>query len=271
MTALSQDEALLSQLFRYRFQGGEGLEGHSFGNLFLVALADVTGDFTEAIKHTSGILKTRGDIFPVTAANVQICAQMDDGSEVLGETNITASKRRIVKLTMVPAHAEPLPQTLEAIAEADLITIGPGSLFTSLVTNLLVHGIADAIARSSAVKFYVGNLMTQANESLGLTTSQHIRALFDHAGRKFFDYALLHDGQIPPLVRERYASEGATPIENDLDDVRALGVEPVLGHYLDNSGLARHNSPLVAQDLLRYTSQILAGQRVTMLVDARQS
>lgn len=271
MTALSQDEALLSRLFRYRFIGGEGLEGHSFGNLFLAALADVTGDFTEAIKHTSAILKTRGDIFPATASNVQILAHMDDGTQVLGETNITASHRRIVKLNMVPPEAEPLPQTLAAIAQADLITIGPGSLFTSLVPNILVAGIAEAIARSKAVKFYIGNLMTQANESLGLSASQHIKALFQHAGGKFFDYALLHDGQIPERVRQRYASEGAEPIENDLEAVHALGVEPILGHYLDTSGMARHNSALIAQDLLSLTTQILGGQRVTMFVDARHT
>jgi uncharacterized cofD-like protein len=270
MTALSQDEALLSRLFRYRFESGEGLDGHSFGNLFLVALAEVTGDFTEAIKQTSAILKTRGDIFPATASNVHIVARMDDGSEVHGETNITASTRRIVNLSMVPADAEPLPQTLAAIAEADLITIGPGSLFTSLVPNVLVRGIPEAIAASKAVKFYVGNLMTQPNESLGLSAAQHIRALFLHAGCKFIDYALLDDGQLPGDVLERYAAMAAAPIENDREAVRALGVEPFIGHYHDGSPKARHDSAMVARDLLTLTARLLGDERVTMLSDERQ-
>ncbi len=270
MTALSQDEALLSRLFRYRFESGEGLEGHSFGNLFLVALAEVTGDFTEAIQHTSAILKTRGDIFPATASNVHIFANMDDGSQVHGETNITASTSRIVSLCMVPSDAQPLPQTLAAIAEADLITIGPGSLFTSLVPNVLVRGFPEAIAASKAVKFYVGNLMTQPNESLGLTAAQHISALFAHAGCKFIDYALLDNGDIPAEVRERYAAMGAAPIENDLEAVRALGVEPFVGHYHDGSPKARHDSAVVACDLLTLTARVLSGERVTMLSDERQ-
>ena len=270
IVALSEDEALLSRLFQHRFVKG-GLEGHSFGNLFLAALTSVTSDFGEAVRLSSEILLTRGHIYPATTSHVELEALMEDGSRIRGETKITAGSGRIKQLFLDPPDVQPLPQTLEAMARADLITIGPGSLFTSLIPNLLVPGIAQAMIDSAAVKVYVGNLMTQANESLGLSASQHVRALFDHAGRKFFDYALLHDGQIPDLVRERYASEGSEPIENDLDQVRALGVEPVLGHYLDRSGLARHNSALIAQDLLRLTSRILADQRATILVDARKS
>jgi len=270
LTALSEDEALLSRLFRYRFTVGEGLEGHSFGNLFLTALADVTGDFTEAVKLSSAILKTRGDIFPSTTAYVQLDGHMDDGSRVRGETNISASNRRILKLRLVPANAKPIPQTLHAIAEADLITIGPGSLFTSLVPNIIVRGIPQAIAESRAVKVFVCNLMTQANESLGLTAADHIRALFDHAGRKFFDYAMLSTAEIPADIREKYAAERAEPIINDLDRVRALGVEPVLGEYLDGSGMARHDSRRIAMDLLLLATRVRQQAQGTMLADVIQ-
>ena len=148
MVALSEDEHLISRLFRHRFTAGEGLEGHSFGNLFVAALLEITGDFAQAIKLSSQVLATRGHIYPVTNANVSLAAHMDDGSMVSGETNITASRQRIVELMLDPADAEPLPETLEAIARADLITIGPGSLFTSLITNLLVKGVSEALASS---------------------------------------------------------------------------------------------------------------------------
>src|SRR5271165_5123618 len=192
IVALSEDEALLSRLFQYRFPPGEGLGGHNFGNLFLSAMTAITGDFSQAVKHSSAILATRGHIYPATTSNAQLYAIMDDGSTVRGETNITASDRRIVELRMDPADAPPLPAALEAIESADLITIGPGSLFTSLVPNLLVRNVADAIARSAAVKVFVCNLMTQANESLGLSASDHIRALYEHARRQFFDYAMVN-------------------------------------------------------------------------------
>ncbi|HEX4426714.1 MAG TPA: gluconeogenesis factor YvcK family protein, partial [Terriglobales bacterium] len=167
IVALSEDEALLSRLFQHRFEKGSGLEGHSFGNLFLAALTSLTSDFSEAVRLSSEILLTRGHIYPATTSNVELEALLEDGTRVRGETSITASKGRIHELFMIPPNAGPLPQTLEAIARADVITIGPGSLFTSLIPNLLVRGIAQAIVSSSAVKVFVCNLMTQANESLG--------------------------------------------------------------------------------------------------------
>ncbi len=250
MVALAEDEALLSRLFQYRFSEGEGLEGHNFGNLFVTALSRLTGDFAEAVNLSTAILNSRGEIFPATTSDVQLDAEMHDGSRVRGETNITASKKRIVRLHMVPADARPLPQTLRAIADADLITIGPGSLFTSLVPNLLVHGVPEAIAESKAVKAYVCNIMTQANESLDLTAADHIRALFSHAGQKIFDYALLNDRPISPEMSSKYALESSDQVEADLDAVRDLGVEPITGDYLDNSGLARHNAARISRDLL---------------------
>jgi len=255
IVALSEDEALLSRLFRHRFEKGSGLEGHSFGNLFLAALTSLTSDFSEAVRLSSEILLTRGHIYPATTSNIELEALMEDGARVRGETNITASKGRIRELFLVPPDVGPMPQTLEAIANADVITIGPGSLFTSLIPNLLVRGISQAIVDSHATKIYICNLMTQANESLGLTAADHIRALNSHAQKPLFDYALINRTPVSDELKAKYASEGACQIENDLDEVESLGVIPVLGDYLEEAGVARHNTASVAKDLLQLASQ----------------
>src|SRR3984957_8387087 len=255
IVALSEDEALLSKLFRHRFEKGSGLEGHSFGNLFLAALTAITDDFSEAVRLSSEILLTRGHIYPATTSNIELEALMEDGTRVLGETKITASKGRISELFLVPPDVGPMPQTLEAIAHADIIPTGPGSLFTSLIPNLLVRGIADAIVDSPATKVYICNLMTQPNESLGLTAADHIRALNRHAQKQIFDYALINRTPASDELQAKYASEGAWQIVNDLDAIEALGVIPVLGDYLEEAGVARHNTSLVAQDLMRLAAQ----------------
>jgi uncharacterized cofD-like protein len=252
LVALSEDEHLLSRLFQYRFEHGE-LEGHSFGNLFVAALSHITGDFAQAVQMSSQILAARGKIYPSTNTNVTLAADMDDGSLVRGETNITKSKRSIVELRLEPELADPLPETLEAIANADLITLGPGSLYTSLITNMLVRGIPEALAASRATKVFVCNLMTQANESLGLTASEHIEKIMQHAGSvtvPIFDYALINTGQISAIRLEQYAREGQQPIEADLDRVRALGVEPVTGNFVHEGDVLRHDYDLLAERLL---------------------
>lgn len=252
IVALSEDEATMSRLFRYRFPETSALEGHSFGNLFLTALTATTGDFAEAVRLSSDILATRGHIYPATTANCELEALMDDDTRVRGETKITASKRRIVQLEMVPGNVKPMPQTLDAIAHADMITIGPGSLFTSLIPNVLVHGIADAIGKSSALKVYVCNLMTQANESLGLSAADHIKAIYKHAGTKIFDAALLNVRDLASELQAKYALEGASQIVIDEDEVRSLGVKPILGDYLyADKGVARHNTDRVAKELMQ--------------------
>jgi uncharacterized cofD-like protein len=262
IVALSEEEALLSRLFQYRFPPGEGLGGHSFGNLFLSAMSAITKDFSQAVEASSAILATRGNIYPATTSNAQLYAIMDDGSLVRGETNITASDRRIVELRMTPADAKPLPKTLEAIANADLITIGPGSLFTSLVPNLLVRNVSKAIANSKAVKVFVCNLMTQANESLDLTASDHIRALYKHARHEFFDYALVNRTPASPELALKYAEKRQSQIEPDVAQIEALGVKPILGEYMTEEvhpteGLiARHDTYRVAKDLLHLMTEL---------------
>ena len=262
IVALAEKEALLSRLFQYRFKAGEGLEGHSFGNLFLSAMTEITGDFSEAVKHAAAILATRGNIFPATTSNAQLYAIMDDGSVVRGETNITGSNRRITELRMAPANARPAIAALRAIESADLITIGPGSLFTSLVPNLLVPDLSKAIKQSRAIKVYVCNLMTQANESLNLTASQHIVALYKHARHEFFDYALVNQTPASPTMAKKYAEKQQSQIVVDVESIEALGVKPILGDYLaeemdPNEGLiARHETHHVAHDLLRLMLEV---------------
>jgi uncharacterized cofD-like protein len=252
MVALSEDEHLLSKLFQFRFNQGE-LEGHSFGNLFVAALSHITGDFAQAVQMSSQILAIRGKIFPATNNDVTLAARMEDGSLVCGETNITASKHRIVELMLEPATAHPLPETLEAIANADLITLGPGSLYTSLIPNLLVRGIPEALASSRATKVFVCNLMTQANESLGLSASQHIEKILQHAGATtspIFDYALINTEPISAERLAQYAREGQEPIEADLERVRALGVEPLTGDFVHEGDVLRHDYDRVTERLL---------------------
>lgn len=259
VAALSEDEQLLTRLFQYRFPGdgdsgtgSGGLGGHSFGNLFLAALTAIHGgDFAQAVQMSSQILAARGHIYPATNSNVTLAARMDDGTVVHGETNITASRRSIVELLLEPADAPPVPETLDAIAQADLITLGPGSLFTSLITNLLVPGIPQAIATSGATRAYVCNLMTQANESLGLTAAEHIERIQSHCGgQRLFDYALVNTAPISPALLSKYASEGQEPIKPDLDRIRALGVTPVTGNFVHEGDVLRHDYDRVAATLL---------------------
>jgi uncharacterized cofD-like protein len=251
LVAVSEDENLISKLFQYRFSSSGDLEGHNFGNLFLAALTAMTGDFAVAVKQASEILVTRGHILPATSANVQLEAIMDDGSHVLGETNINASRHRIVELQMVPPNPEPLPQTLAAIAAADVITMGPGSLFTSLVTNLLVRGIPEAIANSPAVKVFICNLMTEANESLNMKASDHIKAIYAHSPRRIFDYALVNTAGVSASMRERYAEEQAQQVEADIPAIEQLGVKCIPGNFILEKHFARHATDRLCQELLR--------------------
>jgi uncharacterized cofD-like protein len=250
MVALSEEEALLSQLFTHRFKTGSELKGHNFGNLFVAALTEITGDFAQAVQLASKILATRGRIYPATTANATLVAHMDDGSEVRGETKITASKQRIVELKLDPPNPKPLPETMEAIGRADLITVGPGSLYTSLITNLLVSGVSNALGEARGLRVYICNLMTQANESLGLTASEHIERIYDHTRAPIFDYALVNTGKFSAETLERYAAEGASPIEPDLERIEKLGVRAIAGDFASEENVVRHKASHVADTVL---------------------
>ena len=250
MVALSEEGDLLARLFAYRFRGGEGLEGHTFGNLFLAALTELTGDFGHAIQFASKVLATRGRIYPATTTNSTLIARMDDGSLVRGETNITASKHRIEELMLEPPDAAALPETLEAIEKADLITIGPGSLYTSIITNLLVRDMPWALANARGLRVYVCNLMTQANESLGLSASEHIERIYEHTRAPIFDYAILNTGAFTSGTLARYAAQNAAPIEADIEQVEALGVKCITGDFVSEGAVVRHASGRITGALL---------------------
>ncbi|HEY4682212.1 MAG TPA: YvcK family protein [Candidatus Acidoferrales bacterium] len=250
MVALSEDAALLARLFRYRFASGRGLKGHSFGNLFLTALTHVTGDFAEAVKLSSEVLAIRGQIFPSTTQNVTLRATLEDVRRVDGETRITASKGRIRRIELVPPNARPLPEALRAVEEADLITIGPGSLFTSMIPNLLVRGMAKKIRQSKATKVFICNLMTQPHESIGLTAAQHVEAIHDHAGGKLINWVVLNGKAVSPALLEKYRRQGADQVRNDLEALDRLGVGYIVEDLLVEDRVARHDPDKLAQLLL---------------------
>jgi uncharacterized cofD-like protein len=260
MVALSEQEDLLTQLFAHRFRKGVALRGHNFGNLFVAALTEITGDFALAIQLASKILATRGRIYPVTTANAKLVARMEDGSLVRGETKITASHKHISELMLDPPDAAPLPETMEAIERADLITVGPGSLYTSLITNLLVQGMPSARAKARGVRVYVCNLMTQANESLGLSAAQHIERIYEHTHAPIFDYALVNTEPFSEDTLARYAAQGAEPIVADIERIEALGVHAITGNFASEGKLVRHATDRVADALLALGRDALASR-----------
>jgi uncharacterized cofD-like protein len=251
MVALAEDEQLLTKLFNYRFSTGHGLRGHSLGNLFLAALTHLTRDFAKAVRLSSEVLAIRGEIYPSTLSDVRLKAEQANGRIIYGESRITRTAIPIQRLHIIPSRCRPLPETLTAIEHADLITVGPGSLYTSLIPNLLVRGIPERIARSKALKVYICNLMTQPGESRGYSAADHLRALHEHAGRRLFDAVILNTGKVSASLRRRYAADGAAPVLNDLAEVRALGVVPVLANALVEDRVARHDSDRLAKLLLR--------------------
>jgi uncharacterized cofD-like protein len=246
MVALSEDETLLSQLFQYRFTSGHGLKGHSFGNLFLMALTQVTGDFSVAVRESSAILASSGCIYPATAANVVLEAELENGRTVRGETRISRSRSPIKTLRLVPRVCRPLPETLAAIEKADLITLGPGSLFTSIIPNLLVKGIATAIRNSRALKACFVNLMWQPGETIGFRASDHLGAIGRHAGSQMIDVVVVNSRPITPKQRKKYALEQAQQVENDYETLQQLGVEVVRAELLGRGEIVRHDPDAIA-------------------------
>jgi len=267
MVALSEDAGLMARLFQYRFKEGRGLRGHSFGNLFLTALTEITGNFQDAVRHSCEVLAIRGQIFPSTMSNVQLEAELEDGTVVSGETRISRSRRRIKRVHLNPRRCRPVPEALDAIAMADLITLGPGSLFTSVVPNLLVAGIPEAIRKSPGVKAYFVNLMWQPGETSEFRASDHVRSILRHAPRLHLDYAILNSRPIRPALRVRYARQSAKPVENDGDAIRKMGIEIVLCDLLEENEKVRHNPAIIASVALglaregRHRRDVLAGQK----------
>lgn len=248
MIALSEDSTLLARLFRHRFSGDGELGGHSFGNLFLAALTEVTGDFVEAVRLSSDILASKGHIYPATISDVRLVAKLQDGTTVRGETSITASRSGIESLHLEPEQCLPLPQTLAAIRAADIITVGPGSLYTSILPNLLVAKVAQVIGSSSATKIFICNLMTQPGETDGYTARQHLETVKRYAPEIHFDYIVVNDRRIGAEQAERYRAEGAFQIGIDDDSLAVVGdTEIIRADLLDRGEKVRHDSERLAQ------------------------
>jgi uncharacterized cofD-like protein len=266
MIALSEDSSLLSRLFRYRFRGDGELGGHSFGNLFLAALTEVTGDFTEAVRLSSEILASKGHIFPATISDVRLVAELEDGSLVSGETQISKSAQPIRRLRLEPERCLPLPQVLRAIRSADVITVGPGSLYTSILPNLLVAQVARVIGEAQATKIFVNNLMTQPGETDGYTARAHLETVQQYAPEIHFDFVIVNDRRISREQAERYAAEGAyqigidDPIEDGLDQT----TEIVRADLLDGGEKVRHNADRLAQVALACRERALLKAAVTV-------
>lgn len=252
MVALAEDESLMTELFRYRFRGNGELRDHSLGNLLLTALTDITGDFHKAIQLSSQVLAIEGTILPSTKENVTLRAILADGKEISGETRISKAPLPVERLLLEPSDCRPLPEALKAIQKADIITIGPGSLFTSLIPNLVVGGIADAICKSRALKIYIGNLMTQPGETDNFSASRHLRALREHtSGRDLFDQVLLNSQPVSPKLLHKYKREGARPVTNDLGELKKTGSNVHKRHLInETSGKVRHNSVKLAAAVL---------------------
>jgi uncharacterized cofD-like protein len=256
LVALAEAEPLMTKLFEYRFKGG-ALDGHAFGNLFIASLTGVTGDLELAVKETSKVLNIRGQVLPATGHDVVLAAEFEDGRVVEGESNITAARGSIRRIFLRPGEVYPLPDVLEAIADADLILIGPGSLFTSVIPNLLVSGMTDAIREAQVPCVYVCNVMTQPGETDGYNAADHVRAIHTHAGAALFSHVLINT-QMPQnrALLDRYASQGSVPVQPAIDELEGLGLVPVGFPLMSEEELLRHDPVRLAAAVLQVMSQM---------------
>jgi uncharacterized cofD-like protein len=273
IAALADEEKLLTELFQYRFSAGEGLEGHSFGNLFLTAMSDITGDLEQGIAASSKVLAIQGRVLPATLCHVDLWAEMADGRTIRGESRITEADGQIVKIGCIPENPPALPAVIKAIEEADFIIIGPGSLYTSVIPNLLVPEIAKAIDRSKVPCVYICNIMTQPGETTGYRVSDHIKAI-DHAcSKKLFDAVLVEKNHPSPRSTERYRQENATYVDIDAEEIQRLRrqIVPVNVMEEDEQGYLRHNSRKLARALMLWYRQNKAEAKDPKDRDVRRS
>jgi uncharacterized cofD-like protein len=250
IAALSDVEPLVEEMFQHRFKTSNELSGHSLGNLILAAMTSITGNFSNAVQEMSRVLNVRGKVLPAANRSVVLKAEMEDGSIVSGESKIPYSGKKIRRVFLDPANVRPLPETIQEIRKADLIVIGPGSLYTSILPNLLVKRLGIEVCKAKARKVYICNLMTQAGETLDFTASDHVKAIYDHMDCAFIDTILVNNEGIPPEVELRYKEELARPVQFDFDRLRELGIEVLEEEiaYLENR-VIRHDTKKVAEIL----------------------
>jgi uncharacterized cofD-like protein len=247
LAALSDVEPLVEDLFQHRFQAGNGLSGHSLGNLLLAAMTTITGDFVHAIREMSKVLNVRGKVLPAANQSVILHAEMEDGTVISGESKIPYSGKKIKRVFLTPENVEPLRESVEEIKKADLIIVGPGSLYTSILPNLLVPKIGEAVCKSDAKKVYICNVMTQAGETLDYTASDHVKALYEHLGCPFMDTILVNEEDIPEEIKFRYKKEYATPVVYDIAKLSEMGLKIVHDKIIRyEDGYIRHDTQKVA-------------------------
>lgn len=273
IAALADDEDLITKLFQYRFKSGEGLEGHSFGNLFLTALCAITGDMVRAVKESSNVLSIRGRVLPSTLDDMKLVAEMEDGRIIHGESNIPEAQGRIRRLFTDPRRCKALEDVIVAIKEADLIILGPGSLYTSVIPNLIIEEIAQEIAKSTAKKIYVCNIMTQPGETDGYTVSDHVGALMKHANSKNIIDAVLVNDCIPENLAKKYELANSYPVKIDFENVRKLGVKIFPKKLIEDSpeGYVRHSSTRVARAIYYWFKKVNKTEKHNVLSNSSLS
>ncbi|MDD3149431.1 MAG: YvcK family protein [Candidatus Gastranaerophilales bacterium] len=254
IAALASEEDLVTKLFQYRFKTGQGLEGHSFGNLFLSALCAITGDMESAVKESSKVLAIRGKVLPATLDDMRLVAELDDGRIIFGESNIPEACGKIKKLKTEPTNLRALEDAVDAINEADLIILGPGSLYTSVIPNLLVNGIVEAIESSSAKKVYICNIMTQPGETDNLSVSDHVKAILIHAKHKNIIDTVFVNDTLPKNLAKKYELAGSYPVKLDIDEVNSFGIHVIAKTLIENNkdGFVRHSPSRLARHIYRW-------------------
>lgn len=250
LVALAETETLMDKVFQHRFLEEGSLKGHNLGNLLLVAMSEITGDFVSAIKEVSKVLAVRGKVIPATLEHVVLGACMRDGVTIFGETAIRDYKDNIEKLFLVPDKCMPVSETISAIMDADAIIVGPGSLYTSIIPNLLVSGVAEAIARSSALTFYVSNIMTEKGETDGFSVCDHLKVISNHLDKHIFDYIIINSGSIDKLRLERYKAEKAIPVKADFADIMKMGIEVIEENLIPEGNVAWHDSDKLSRVIM---------------------
>lgn len=257
LVALADAPALMRDLFQFRFKTGSELSGHSFGNLFITVMTHLTGDFDKAIKETSKVLALKGQVIPSTLDNVVLIARHKDGSITKGEDKIPKSRKPIEEIFLNPKEARPAPEALKAINEAEVIVLGPGSLYTSIIPNLLIKGVPEALAASQALKIYVCNAMTQPGETDGFSVSDHIKALIQHSHPRIMDYVIVNAGEFPGSTLERYAKEKSYPVDKDRSKIEKLGYRVIEDDICKvEDGVIRHNAEKLAKVLFSLLEEI---------------
>lgn len=262
LTALADVEPLLSDMLSYRFTSGSGLAGHSLGNLILAAITDISGDFVTAVRELSRVFAVRGRVLPAADQAVVLHAEMEDGSIVSGESAIPQAQGRIKRIMLEPEEVEALPEAVQAIAEADAILIGPGSLYTSIIPNLLVPKLAQAILdNDTAIKMFVCNVMTQPGETDGYTVSDHLEAVYQHVGHHLFDYVIVNDGEIPAQIQDFYAEKGAKPVEVDWDVVTGRGYKVIADTLVLFRTYLRHDADKLSHHIYQLVENWICRKR----------